>query len=74
MSYENQFYHNNFLDNLNHVHDESWEWQGESPSVNKWDDDYPSGGNYWSGFSLTDDDNDGICDQPYVIDSNNTDR
>jgi len=44
------------------------------PSKNVWDDGYPSGGNYWSGYNGTDDDLDGIGDASYFIDENNADR
>ena len=43
-------------------------------SVNRWDDGYPSGGNYWSDYNGTDANHDGIGDTPYVIDANNIDR
>lgn len=73
-SFDNTFYHNNF--------------DGNSPvsttnSVNVWSDGYPSGGTYWKGYVVADLKNglyqdetgsDGICDQPYVIDTENTDR
>jgi hypothetical protein len=48
-----------------------------------WDDDYPSGGNYWNDYNGTDTSSgpyqnetrsDGIGDNKYVIDGNNTDR
>jgi len=71
-SYNNKFYHNNFIDNTNHVY-------VEPPlygivSANTWDDGYPSGGNYWSDYTGVDDNGDGIGDTPYIIDANNTDN
>ncbi|UCE37257.1 MAG: right-handed parallel beta-helix repeat-containing protein [Thermoplasmata archaeon] len=42
-SYNNTFYHNNFIDNSDQAID-------ESNNGNRWDNGYPSGGNYWSDF------------------------
>jgi parallel beta-helix repeat protein len=65
----NHIYHNNFIDNT---------IQAREDSGNNWNDDYPSGGNYWSDFSPTCPDlyngsvtpqttgsSDGICDSKY---------
>jgi parallel beta-helix repeat protein len=69
----NEFYHNK-MDNPNQVHDLG--------SLNVWDNGYPSGGNYWSGYIDVDNNkgpyqnitgSDGIWDNPYIINSNNTD-
>jgi len=70
-------YHNNFVDNVNQVEiGERW-----CPSF-KWDDGYPSGGNYWSDYTGIDEKSgpnqdqlgkDGIGDAAYVIDVNNQD-
>jgi len=66
-SSNNIIYHNNFLDNAwGHV--DIWKASG-----NIWDDGYPSGGNYWSGYDSTDADGDGIGDIPYIIDYYNRD-
>jgi parallel beta-helix repeat protein len=71
----NSFYHNNFVDNKNQVSAEN--------SMNFWDNDYPSGGNYWSDYNSTDlysgsfqneYGSDGIGDTGYVLDGQNRDR
>ena len=65
-SNNNAFIHNNFLSNAVHA---------ASPnSTNKWDDGYPSGGNYWDNYNGTDTNQDGIGDAPYTIDENNQDN
>jgi len=72
----NNIFHNNFLENSNHV-------TVSSDSMNTWDDSYPSGGNYWSNYSGVDlfsgscqneTGSDGIGDTQYVIDENNRDN
>ena len=71
----NSFYHNNFVDNKNQVSIEN--------SVNSWDNDYPSGGNYWSDYDSTglysgsfqnEYGSDGIGDTGYVLDGQNRDE
>lgn len=64
----NKFHHNNFKGNTKHVIVEP------SGYVNIWDKGYPSGGNYWDNYTGTDTNGDGIGDDEYVIDANNTDR
>jgi parallel beta-helix repeat protein len=64
---DNKFWHNNF-DNTQQVY-----FNGGS-YANIWDDGYPSGGNYWSDYSGSDADGDGIGDSPYTIDGNNVDN
>ncbi|MEM4713499.1 MAG: C25 family cysteine peptidase [Candidatus Bathyarchaeia archaeon] len=85
-SSNNAFDHNVFINNYRHVYDAAWDCSDPlliAPSINIWDDDYPSGGNYWSGYTGQDlywgpcQDrlgSDGIGDTPYIIDVNNKDR
>jgi parallel beta-helix repeat protein len=73
-SSNNTVFHNNFIGNTKvNIQDSS----------NKWDNGYPSGGNYWSshisndsysGAHQNETGSDGIGDLPYVIDGNNTDH
>ena len=70
-SSNNTFFHNNFINNAQQVKSDG--------SPNKWDNEYPSGGNYWSDYrtrypSASENDNSGVWNTSYVIDSNNTDR
>ena len=60
-------YHNNFVNNTERA-------ATLSSVLNVWDDGYPSGGNYWSNYNGTDDNQDGIGDSPYTIDANNQDN
>lgn len=71
-------YHNVFTNNSVQVH-----VYIHSPTLNAWDNDYPSGGNYWSDYTSMDEksgpnqdepESDGIGDNPYIIDINNQDR
>ncbi|NWF86253.1 right-handed parallel beta-helix repeat-containing protein [Candidatus Bathyarchaeota archaeon] len=68
----NRIFHNGFIDNANQTHIfDSFN--------NAWDDDFPSGGNYWSDYkekypNAEEIDASGIWDTPYIIDTNNIDR
>jgi len=82
-SLNNSIYHNNIANNTHQVHDESWVDPEQFPSINVWDNGYPSGGNCWSdyagadvksGFYQNEPGSDGIGDTPYVIDADNQDR
>jgi parallel beta-helix repeat protein len=68
----NYFYHNNFINNTQQVLSSRGPYT--SPSINVWDKGYPSGGNYWSNYTGTDANGDGIGDTPHIIDDNNQDR
>ena len=74
-SHNNMIFHNNFVNTV-------WGVYVSTDSVNIWNDDYPSGGNYWSDYGGADEKSgpdqdqpgsDGIGDTSYIIDSNNRD-
>ncbi len=54
----NRIYHNDFLGNRPNAYDSS--------GNNFWNTTYPTGGNYWSDYTGTDDNGDGIGDTPYT--------
>jgi parallel beta-helix repeat protein len=60
-SNNNLFHHNNFMENV-----EQAVWNPDCN--NMWDNGYPSGGNYWSDYTGTDSNGDGIGDTSYIID------
>lgn len=63
----NVIFHNNFINNLG--------GNAKDSSDNKWDNEYPSGGNFWDDYEGEDSDEDGIGDSPYnVPGGNNQDR
>ena len=68
-SSNNIVYHNNFVVKMGAQAKNSY-----SNSVNFWDNDFPSGGNYWNGYTSTEINGSGIGNTPYVLDSNNIDR
>jgi parallel beta-helix repeat protein len=69
----NNYIYHNTLENNAITHEM---WYGDTldqSGQNFWNDLYPSGGNYWSNYNGTDNNNDGLGDTPYTIDSNNID-
>ena len=75
-SNDNLFYHNNIINNEQPV-------QSKGGSINKWDDGYPSGGNFWNDYAGEDLYNgpnqdepgrDGIGDSRYIINMTNQDH
>jgi multiple sugar transport system substrate-binding protein len=75
-SSSNTIYHNNFINNTVQAY-------VTSGYINFWDDDYPSGGNYWSNYADLDahkgpgqnqTGSDGVWDHSYAIDEDNQDR
>ncbi len=71
-SSDNIFYNNAFINNELGVEDSSVWSYWVTPSVNIWDNGYPSGGNHWDDYDEVD--SDGIGDTPYVIYENNQDN
>jgi parallel beta-helix repeat protein len=72
----NRLYHNDFISNQYNV------YFSDSPTIQFWDDGYPTGGNYWDNFTGVDvktgveqnmDGSDGIIDVTFTIAANNTD-
>jgi parallel beta-helix repeat protein len=72
----NRLFHNNFINNTQQIED-----IGNASNV--WDDGYPSGGNYWSNYTGSDNyygsnqdlqGGDSIGDTAYTIDANNADK
>ena len=74
VSSNNTIYHNNFINNTKQVSDFYYVILFGFPSLNLWDNDYPSGGNYWSDYAGQDADGDGIGDMPYFIYGKNQDN
>jgi parallel beta-helix repeat protein len=80
---ENVFFNNSLINNKPQVYNFVWDNSNLQTCFNKWDRDYPTGGNYWTDYSGTDyfcgpyqnqTGRDGIGDSPYVIDEHNADR
>ncbi len=66
VSDNNLIYHNNFINNTENA-------QALRYGTNKWDEGYPSGGNYWDDYIENggyDSDGDGIGEIPYLIPGN----
>jgi nitrous oxidase accessory protein NosD len=81
-SSDNEFYHNNFIENTVQV-DASENYGFSDDGPNSWDNGYPSGGNYWSNSNGSDTcygpyqnltGPDGVIDVPYSIKETNIDQ
>ncbi|MEF8873925.1 MAG: right-handed parallel beta-helix repeat-containing protein [Candidatus Thermoplasmatota archaeon] len=60
----NMIHHNSFIDNIER---QAFEAYTGTESGDQWDDG--SEGNHWSNYTGSDSDNDGIGDEPYIINS-----
>jgi len=76
-SYRNRIFHNNLIKSERGYEVDAY------TSLDLWDGDYPSGGNYWTDYDGTDFNSgpcqnetgsDGIGDIPYLINANNVDH
>ncbi|MEM2102243.1 MAG: NosD domain-containing protein [Candidatus Bathyarchaeia archaeon] len=67
-SSNNLIYHNNFVDNAQQA------YIIPSGYANSWDNGLPSGGNYWSDYSGTDTDGDGLGETEIHIADDNVDH
>jgi parallel beta-helix repeat protein len=67
-SSQNQIYHNNLIGN------QQQSYAYISSQTNKWDNGYPSGGNYWTDYNGKDSNYDGLGDSNYIVDTNNIDH
>jgi len=74
-SSNNVIFHNNFEYSDKHVHDRAIDSPAAGPpSINVWDNGYPSGGNYWDNYTGTDGNFDGIGDTPHSLNEDNIDQ
>jgi parallel beta-helix repeat protein len=73
-SSNNTFVHNNFIDNGLPPLAPSTKHIVIRNSNCTWDNDYPSGGNFWSDYAGVDFDGDGLGDTEYIINVFNRDR
>jgi nitrous oxidase accessory protein NosD len=80
ITFINTFYHNNFVNNIHQVNTEetrvsTYPWGNVTAILHHhglFDKD--GEGNYWDDYIGSDDDNDGIGDLPYIIDSTRSDN
>ncbi len=68
----NFVFHNDFVSN-------HWQFDVSDAGANVWDDEFPSGGNYWSDYEerypdAVEIDDSGVWDTPYFMNSDNVDR